>query len=135
VTDKPLHVQVAEVLGWTNLTDSGYGRYDGDPPEDWPEYVGFDFKLSQVLVPRYDTDWAATGPLLEKYRISTGKYNPWFQGGKYYAVQRYQSASEEDALAQMGPEPYETTGDTTLQAACLLILALHKAGKLTTPQD
>ena len=121
---KPLHVQVAEALGEI------YYR----PCELMPEscagvYIPRDG--DGRCVPCYDTDWSATGPLLEKYRISTGKYNPWFLGGKYYAVQRAEFASEEEALANMGPETHEATGNSTLEAVCQLLLQLHKAGKLT----
>ena len=95
--------------------------------------TSLDQEVSMVLgtSPRpYSTSWLFTGPLIEKYRISTGKYNPWFLGGKYYAVQRAEFASEEEALANMGPETHEATGNSTLEAICSLLLQLHKAGKL-----
>src|SRR3972149_10154355 len=106
MTEKPLHVQVAEALGWTECQpSSGVDLIDcvGTSPAIGPG----------VDVPRYDTDWSATGPLIEKYGIET-KPNGAF----------WQAWVDEPAMggAEVGPTP--------LLAVCNLILALKAAGKL-----
>jgi hypothetical protein len=57
--EKPLHVKVAEVLGWIDCYIEN-GVHLGRPPI--PNYGHF-------AVPNYDTDWSATGPLIEKYAL------------------------------------------------------------------
>src|SRR3972149_9156717 len=73
MTEKPLHVQVAEALElWMHCSY--------EPPKnlmnlaDKGRWVGYNPKTMLVgergTVPHYDTDWSATGPLIEKYGIS-----------------------------------------------------------------
>ena len=137
--DKPLHVQVAEALGetmnfglqpwefghynprWLRRLKAGefvrdlkgpFGRAIQDSEEFWGEPI------------RYDTDWAATGPLIEKYRICThgpSKMSnpPQFAGwGAYVRTMR----NEKDERVLGG-------GDTPLMAICNLLIALGAAGK------
>lgn len=119
VTEKPLHVRVAEALGWRELRCLGnrdswegltpygtpHGYRDGEPywlrMDDMPERV-----------PRYDTDWSATGPLIEGHDITL-----------FRTVEGWEARSE----AICSPCPF---GATPLLAVCNLILALHAAGKL-----
>lgn len=77
MTEKPLHVQVAEALGWSHFGLGG--RLDrpwvGYPPHN--PIVG-----ERQEVPRYDIDWGATGPLIFQRRISLeaqheGAANSW----------------------------------------------------------
>ena len=121
MTEKPLHVQVAEALGWTDIScagpkpilslpGKGASLWGGLPP-------GFDprdafFRGDAVLsgIPRYDTDWSATGPLIERLGIAT-----WPQSEGWAAELRLEDRA---------------TGPTPLIAVCNLILALHAAGKL-----
>lgn len=99
MTDKPLHVRVFEALG---------GRSDWSP-EVWP------------LLPRYDTDWSATGPLIEKYEIAIARR----QAGAAWWAARWARTDIRDAIP-----PNHYAGSTPLLAVCHMILALHEAGKL-----
>jgi hypothetical protein len=115
--DKPLHVRVAEALGWeqcgTNWDEGNYQIKEAWPPgwtdDDVPRKV-----------PRYDTDWSATGPLIEKYGI-------W--------LQKYKEAGFFDWRAEAGDtymraDGSPITGGTPLEAVCHLILALKETGAL-----
>src|SRR3972149_11093735 len=72
--EKPLHVRVAEALGWTQLAQD-VGEWWGRGPEGttyrsfmngsscgYPSY-------NNSGVPLFDTDWAVTGPLIEQLRV------------------------------------------------------------------
>jgi len=103
MTEKPLHVRVAEALGWTDLSTNGLLTYPwyGIP---WPNTI-------RRSVPYYDSDWSATGPLIEKYGICVspdGRSSTWGASG--------------DGSWKQGEKP--------LIAICNLILALAAAGKL-----
>jgi hypothetical protein len=123
MSEKPLHVQVAEALGWmrdgTEWTIDRKG-YFGRAPEGTTNAHGFRLRLAHV--PHYDTDWSATGPLIEKYHLHLGESieyedkgakHRWFAGGW---------DSTEDRLSGYGPTP--------LIATCHAILELKKAGLL-----
>jgi hypothetical protein len=104
--EKPLHVQAAEALGWSQMHA---------PNGMWPdEMIGYPPELAIVgqkrPVPRYDEDWSATGPLIEKYGLALHPGLP---------------RAATDADQRLAGE-----GDTYLIAVCHLILALHAAGKL-----
>lgn len=122
--EKPLHVRVAEALGWTRcslsleaglspekfwsgrpLKDSGF-RF---PEDDEPYY--------EYMIPRYDTDWAVTGPLIERFGVWLNPCECGTPFGSHWTA----SANPHDAEGQ---------GETPLEAVCDLILALSEAGKL-----
>ena len=89
----PLHSRVARAL---NVAPTPRKFDDCHPGYGW--------------TPHYDTDWSATGPLIERYRVSlTSTPDEWW-------------AVRSGFNGQDGPTP--------LIAACNLILTLHKAGKL-----
>lgn len=107
-TDTPLHVKVAEALGWTDTVLQGrpFGRephWRGVPPDG---IVAGDGRL---VVPDYDSSWSATGPLLERHANEVSKFD-----GVWACVTG-------DAIGR---------GASLLEAACHLILALAAAGKL-----
>lgn len=127
--EKPLHVMVAEALGWsgpvryptietpgayTGIDADGIQRYDAFPPG---------IKSGARQIPRYDTDWSATGPLIERFNIHLqpeGKSNP--------APERWGALAWREEL---GDEYVgEGEGPTPLVAICNLILTLKEAGKL-----
>jgi hypothetical protein len=125
MSGKPLHVQVAEALGWENCHERKGGillplpllpgkGWSGWPPGVLP-IVGSGYRTAPVYC--YDTDWAATGPLIEKYKMGV-----W--------------PADEDWLADTFTAKHPTIdGGTTrgrspLEAVCKLILELSKAGKL-----
>jgi len=72
--EKPLHVQVAEVLGWKNCRvcdcQSCHGNdWVGEDPKSPVRAIGNQRLVEDI--PLYDRDWAATGPLIEKYNITS----------------------------------------------------------------
>jgi hypothetical protein len=76
----------------------------------------------------YDTDWSATGPLIEKYRVQVTPcvyvHGPGGEGGcdhKWTAVNL-----NTDDEASIG----EGVGETPLIAICNLLLSLAEVGKL-----
>jgi hypothetical protein len=72
-----------------------------------------------VCVPRYDEDWAATGPLVEKYKITM--MHEELDGWSALSNAR-------DDLQFTWDE--SQCGATPLLAICHLLIALGKAGKL-----
>lgn len=123
---KPLHVRVAEALGahchYTKPTDpcgacGNEGPHGGWEVTGWGHGADFDPIAFDNDVPRYDTDWSATGPLIEKYGISLTGPPPSEPGSQWVAY------VEDDHEAQSGNR-------SPLIAVCNLILALKGAGKL-----
>jgi len=112
MTEKPLHVQVAEALGWTDcqLEPSGLWVGRGHP---WH---------GPVELKRYDTDWSATGPLIEKYELALGQTG--MEDPKPTWVAWWPGSCDVDTCSVDAP------ADTPLLAACHLLLALKAAGKL-----
>jgi hypothetical protein len=106
LSDKPLHVRVAEALGWTP-SGSINGVWWGNPhDENAPGHYA---------IPRYDTDWSATGPLIERYGITLDHQDDDGTLPDYWRAKRPGFTAE--------------TGHPLI-AVCYLILALHEAGKL-----
>lgn len=106
---KPLHVQVAEALGWLDLRQqNGMNRYSWT---GWhaPMEVG-----GREAIPDFEHDWSATGPLIEKYEI-------WLTCDKGMWIAR----------TDIWPDEKAGKYSTPLLAVCHLILALKEAGKLT----
>lgn len=131
--DKPLHVRVAEALGWTEVHfDDDATRkaemseapatnaWQGMPP-------GSDYF---VRIPDFSTDWKATGPLIERFGIRLfvlAGTQGWATG---YAINRDGSLSLPGEYAFDVMHPEMVPGATPLLAVCNLILALAEAGKL-----
>lgn len=109
--EKPLHIRVAEALGWTFTSDGlsvispsggrwAYNKGTSDP------------------IPRYDWMWDETGPLIERLKIDV-----WFRpGGFAFGPDEWGATSQDSADAE--------TGATPLLAVCNLIVSLKAAGKL-----
>jgi len=116
--DKPLHVRVAEALGCSP-------RFDGVV---WcctcraGEHVGSEQynTLSTSELNYYDTDWSATGPLIEKYQIG------FYPAGLGTWAAEWRDGRYENGIG----DSYSKAEDTPLLAVCNLILALKEAGKL-----
>lgn len=113
--EKPLHVRVAEALG------TFHKQHEWDEP-DWRDRAfsqGCTYACGALkhepCAPRYDTDWAATGPLVEKYQLRISPF-----GGSLWEAWVNETAHG----GIRGP------GRTPLEAICNLLLALHAAGKL-----
>lgn len=122
VMEKPLHVRVAEALGCTET------YYDDHPYVPGWRGKPADGHGGSPHVPRYDTDWSATGPLIERYGISVTMDDDdassvgWLAGTFEYVC----GSDGYHAYMDRG----YATGETPLIAVCNLILALKEAGKL-----
>jgi hypothetical protein len=125
-SEKPLHIQVAEALGWTkpyNVNGFNKHTWAATPPKGWvcwyePAYHGPD---GSFVVPDYTLDWDATGPLIEKYEIEIGK--EWQEKPLWTAC-----INSENGLTFEDGVGY---GTSPLLAVCELILQLRAAGKLS----
>lgn len=124
--DKPLHVRVAEALGivicdqWTVL--------DMDPWNGPTYRANCTHKgcVPSQRPPRYDTDWSATGPLVEKYGLTLAKCE---DQEVWLAAPRQEYLDESAGYLAYASRPF-MQGETPLIAVCNLILALKEAGKL-----
>lgn len=121
--DEPIHVKVARALGWTTCKE-GWGFH---PPQyacdmvDPGVLICREATTGSDIMPRYDTDWSATGPLVERYRIGICEINTNFPELRWWAgLGRGPGGSYPSALA---PSP--------LLAICHLILVLRNTGKLS----
>lgn len=132
MSEKPLHVQVAEALGcrpmWLPANEyikRGEGWYCGcseQCPCQWIPPVG---GVAGGRVPLYDTDWSATGPLLEKYGISlvrADEHNP----AKHLWTAGMGGAHGWDDGSIPGADDVVAT--SPLEAVCRLLI--RKAGTL-----
>lgn len=152
MTEKPLHVRVAEALGWTEARCMGSRlSWEGQPPREGPGPWLLMENLPQPI-PHYDTDWSATGPLIELYEISTvrcgvdygdedSEYRPETRWGAFREPESYMAGDTEDPLhtklfysyGECDMLDYPThAGPTPLIAACNLILALKRSCRLET---
>ena len=112
--ERPLHVRVAAALGWTYLSPGEVG-WEGEPPA-WDERAKIPRRLDQHIgVPDYDTEWSATGPLIERLGIRLGRdpgmREPW------------------DA-SRLVADAYTSSGRTALEAVCHFLLELDAVGEL-----
>jgi hypothetical protein len=119
--EKPLHVRVAEALGCEPIRKEGHllcGCYYKPPASNGGHY-GQAVDLAPrsdglptwgFLIPRYDTDWAATGPLIEKLWIMLDPGAPW--------------------CARDIEGHFNMKADTPLIAVCNLILKMKEKGTL-----
>ncbi len=144
MSEKPLHVRVAEALTgqeavmwhWHPVKQEPVLGARTIPPFEgrgsWalpklvrdPGFVceGVDGLLFEA--PSYDTDWSATGPLIEKYHIDLWHVPEQFG---HHAEWR---ATNETRGGENYPHSGCVNGPTPLIAACGLIIALAEAGKL-----
>lgn len=124
MTEKPLHVRVALALGWRLAVHPclKYGDWWWEPGQE-------DAATSDDALPRYDTDWSATGPLIERFKVCLDAPARLCDAPDKHDCLKWkagENSANDDAL--------ELTGDTPLLATCNLILALSEAGKLQ-PQE
>jgi hypothetical protein len=143
--EKPLHVKVAEALtsaiaeAWWFEPEAQEARLgthpDGSsswalpvaPPgfvhnedDEWDEAWWMSGRKFYTI-PRYDTDWSATGPLIERYGLNVNRAQAARDDGGPWCAWRW---------AQPGDEvpPRKQWGDTAPLAVCHLIL--HLKGRL-----
>jgi hypothetical protein len=114
--DRPLHVRVAEALGWRDCAEkTTFGAFEMIENGLW---VGRGHALERI--PRYDLDWSATGPLIERFKLNL---YPWSDGS-------WVADSDFSAATAVLSVDMEGSGATPLIAVCNLILALAAADKL-----
>lgn len=129
MNEQPLHVRVAEALGWDTAAslhswDEAAEGYRGCTRCD--QLAHWNGPEPELCVPRYGTDWSATGPLIERYKIQV-----WHQEDPLAEILGpldgpWRATHEVCASPDLGA----CTGPTPLIAVCNLILALKEAGKL-----
>jgi hypothetical protein len=125
LSDKPLHVRVAEALG---CKPAEYDVVFG--PNAWacqcPGSNKGEAHGDLLSVYRYDTDWSVTGPLVELLGVTLEHYGgKWMAWGEDYVCTN--SGEHEGTSSWDGEECWFTS---PLVAVCKLILALHERGKL-----
>lgn len=138
--EKPLHVRVAEALGWTTVgNEAGVGiwtgltgpngqviEWGGHPPGDTEEpregELWADWRRRAKPIPRYDT-WQEIGPLIERFGIGVAMTQKAFDTEPRLPGDNWIATRFDD------PSPLEI-GPTPLIAVCNLLLSLHSAGKL-----
>ena len=124
VNKKPLHVRVAEAMGWTKTQQHECPARRYKPKVGicgWPDGVWTGIPAErlvlfpdwQCLIPRYDIDWAVTGPLIEQTQIG---------------LRTWESQGKQGYWAGYHGRAYEASGPGPLIAVCNLIL--KEAGKL-----
>lgn len=118
--EKPLHVRVAEALPHGRIwraehptemaLDDAAGTFILAAVGEWLEEVGT-HRPYWRRVRRYDTDWSATGPLIDRFGLVVyGTDRPWVDAPSHKHISR--------------------DGETVLVAICNLVIALKEAGKL-----
>src|SRR3989304_2607202 len=117
MTEKPLHVQVAQALGWTCIEYAPPNLWTGCRPSSRPHSpCPSSNVLSGEVVPTYDTDWSATGPLIEKYELALGQTG--MEDPKPTWVAWWPGSCDVDTCSVDAP------AHTPLLAACHLLLSL-----------
>ncbi len=131
--DKPLHVRVAEALGCTPREIP----YRKEPGRSWwtcgcerlnHPHNNNDDGPADTHLKEYDTDWSATGPLIEKYGIGLDPhlFAP-IPADHWIAHDRQNINTLVNGCSATGPTP--------LIAVCNLILVLKESGKLEGKQE
>ena len=120
--EKPLHVRVAEALGLP--TEPSQHAWD-EAAEGYRactrcnQSAGWNSPEPEWCASRYDTDWSATGPLIERLRIAL---TPIPYGGRILWRAHPHDFGDKTYL--------DVQHYTPLEAVCLAILALADAGRL-----
>jgi len=101
MSDKPLHVETAEALGWKDLAVVD-GVWRGKEPAQGKD----------LIVPRYDSSWCSAGQLVTRYRLAVepGQASEWVCAA--------------DEIVGLG------RGKTPTEAICRVVVQLAKEGKL-----
>lgn len=128
MAERPLHVQVAEALGWTDLYEStsltGLVRWVGVEP-----HGGL-----RLEVPRYDTSWCSTGPMVERFKICVVYRDREDQPKGFDFVGWMAFVNEDQGWVDKHSVDIDispASGRTPCEAIARLIVELHREGKLT----
>jgi len=127
---KPISVRVAEAVGW----DTSGALHQRDEAAEGQSacsrcgaVASWSSPLPDLCVPRYDTDWLVTGPLIERHGMEFMHIWPGDRGQAGFWWSCWRSA---DARGSQRDRQLEGIGETPLIAVCNLILALSEAGRL-----
>jgi hypothetical protein len=124
--EMPLHVRVAEALGCEVRRirpEFGTGWSCGCPMDsDERKPHGQGGTTGAWLIARYDTDWSATGPLIDKYGIALHIEEDESSRPRRW-IADYTSPMSDPAGVSCN-----TYGATALEAICNVILAVAEAG-------
>lgn len=123
---KPLHVRVAEALGWRECRPSVcLLQVLAEAAPDWDGFRpnGISHPPQREMVPRFDIDWSETGPLIERLRLDL----EFHRNGALWGATAYRVPVEDSDDWSLVYGPY---GATPLVAVCNLILVLKAAGRL-----
>jgi hypothetical protein len=101
--DSPLHVQVAEALGWTEISEDGEKWWGREP-----------YGKIRMTIPRYDTSWCSAGAILERF-----KFGIMWDHGQWIA----------QYMTDEGHDQYQG-GEKPTEAISRLVVHLYKEGKL-----
>lgn len=88
----PPNWRLAEMLGWTNLTEAG-GALLGTPPD------GAQSSRGQAAVPNWCSDWAHCGPLLAEHMIAIAPMTTCITAGGILI--RYAKHVDRDTAARL----------------------------------
>jgi hypothetical protein len=126
---KPLHFRVAEALGWMHI-GPGNSMNLADPGIGYPPItpmVGH-----KEPVPRYDIDWSATGPLIERFGFTIERSDEWETDLEKAWSAALEVGTEKTTTGVVEVFSKSSVGPTPLIAVCTLIVALAKRGLLPT---
>lgn len=132
---KPLHVRVAEALGWTECYEiPAAGDHPGGWYGKWPPGPHGGTARTFTVVPLFDTDWRDGGPLFEKYASRMEVTPPRTEPARYSQEDGHlvcDAISFAQWVEVSGPDDHETIrpedgyGATILEATCELVLRLR----------
>jgi hypothetical protein len=127
-SERPLHVLVAEALGWIECRVADYPRPTLVPDTHWPIWHGRPSEghwplwmsraewerepNSRPEVPHYELSWEETGPLIDKYA-------QFVRHDEYGWVVYHGKDGQTIGI-----------GETLLIATCRLVLAMKELGEL-----
>jgi hypothetical protein len=115
-----LHVQVAEALGCAPSLRETFGAMELIRSHPWIcACIDRPHADDGAYVKRYDMDWSATGPLIEKFQIAL---DPEYSEEPKFLWRAEWLPRRRDRLYTFGP--------TALDAVCNLLLVLKETGKL-----
>ena len=112
MSEKP-YAHVAEALGWRVFNPDHLCGYPPSGVHGFERCLYENNQAEIFEIPDYDTDWSATGPLIERYGILLEP--PQVVAASFWRAR---------------VPFFMESGATPLEAVCKLILALHAAGKL-----
>lgn len=111
----PLQIRVAEALGWFNIEKP-------NPMNLANEYIGYP-PHTQIIghkqpVPKFNEDWAAVGPLIEKFKIDLWHLPQFIRDLSIHPEIEWRATCEQTHHCMEGKTPFE--------AICKLVLLIYK---------